>query len=144
APPEQLQVTTQRGVQRIALRIEPGLGALVPLPQLVRAVGGTSGTDGEWVTWKTTFGEFAFLPGAPLVDTGADVPRPLPAPPIGRSDTLFVPLAFVAEVLADPARKAWTWDPSSATLEEGATLSPLVAQPVPAGNPPVARPPASG
>ncbi len=144
APPEQLQVTTQRGVQRIALWIEPGMGALVPLPPLVRAVGGSSVVQGDRVIWKTSFGEFTFLAGAPLVNTGGDVPRPLPASSLRRGDTLFVPLAFVAEVLADPARKAWTWNPSSATLEEGATLSPLVARPVPAGDQPVVRPTSGG
>ncbi len=140
APPDQLQVTTQRGVQRIALRVEAGIGALVPLPPLMRAVGGTSSEDGQWVTWTTSFGKFGFLPGAPLVDAGGDSPRPLPAPSLKRGDTLFVPLAFVAEVLADPARKAWIWHPSSATLEEGATPSPLVSRPVPSRNQPVAAP----
>lgn len=140
SPPDQLQVTTQRGVQRIALRVEQGLGALVPLPNLVRAVGGSSTDDGKWVVWTTRFGKFGFLPGAPLVDAGGDSPRPLPAPSLRRGDTLFVPLAFVAEVLADPARRAWTWHASTATLEEGATPSQLVSTPVPTRNEPVAAP----
>lgn len=132
APPQQLQVSTARGVQRIALRVEQGLGALVPLPPLVRAVGGSTETVGSWLTWQSPVGQFRFLIGTPLVDDGSL--RPLPAPVLERGDTVFVPLAFVAEVLADPARKAWTWNASSATLAAGATVSPLVARPQPARN----------
>lgn len=134
SPPEQLQVTTQRGVQRIALRLEPGHGALVPLPPLVRAVGGTVSQTGNWVTWQTPIGRFRFLAGAPLVDDGGEGPRPLPAAPLERGDTLFIPLAFVAEVLADPARRGWTWNAASATLEAGPAVSPLVARPQPVGS----------
>jgi N-acetylmuramoyl-L-alanine amidase len=134
-PPRQLQVSSERGVQRIVLRIEPGLGALVPLPPLVRAVGGTVERTAPWLTWRTGIGAFRFLAGAAMVDDGNGL-RPLPAPVLSRGDTLFVPLAFVAEVLADPARRAWTWNPSSATLAAGATVSPLVARPEPPRNPP--------
>jgi N-acetylmuramoyl-L-alanine amidase len=130
-PPRQLQISSERGVQRIALRIEPGLGALVPLPPLVRAIGGTVASDPPWLTWRTNVGQFRFLAGTALVDDGNGV-RPLPAPVLSRGDTLFIPLAFVAEVLADPVRKAWTWNASSATLAAGATVSPLVARPEPA------------
>lgn len=137
-PPRQLQVSSARGVHRIALRLEPGLGALVPLPPLARAVGGTIEVGGApWLTWRTPVGRFRFLVGTPILDDG-NGPRPLPAPSMARGDTLFVPLAFVAEVLADPARKGWTWNPSSATLAEGATVSPLVARPEPAQPQPVA------
>jgi N-acetylmuramoyl-L-alanine amidase len=138
-PPRQLQVSSDRGVQRIALRIEPMLGALVPVPPLMRAVGGSIESRAPWIVWRTPIGVFRFLPGAPLVDDGTEL-RPLPAPALTRGDTLFVPLAFVAEVLADPARKAWTWNPSNATLSAGATVSPLVARPEPARNAPVTPP----
>lgn len=130
-PPRQLQISSDRGVQRIVLRIEPNLGALVPLPPLVRAVGGTVEISAPWLTWRTPVGQFRFLAGAPLVDDGNGL-RPLPAPVLAWGDTFYLPLAFVAEVLADPARKGWTWNPSSATLAAGATVSPLVARPEPA------------
>lgn len=131
APPDRLQVSTQRGVTRIALRQEPGQGALVPLNLLARATGGEVERRDPWVTWKAPAGEFRFLLGTPLVDPG-DGLRPLPAVVTLRRDTVYVPLAFVAEVLADPARRAWVWTASSATLTEGPTLSPLVSRPQPA------------
>jgi N-acetylmuramoyl-L-alanine amidase len=143
APPDQLQVSTERGVQRIRLRVEPGLGALVPLPPLVRAVGGALEATPPWVTWRSPAGQFRFLAGAMLIDDGEGA-RPMPAPTLQRGDTLFVPLAFVAEVLADPARKAWTWNAASATLSEGATVSPLVARPEPASRAGTTAPTAAG
>ncbi len=127
-PPQQLQVTTQRGVERIALRVDPALGALVPLARLVGAVGGEVTREASWLVWKSPSGRFRFLVGTPLVDDGDEL-RPLPAPSLTGGDTTWVPLAFVAEVLADPARKAWTWTASSATLAEGPPISPLVARP---------------
>lgn len=132
APPDRLQVSTQRGVTRIALRQHPGHGALVPLQLLARAAGGeVRRGDAPWVDWDAPIGTFRFLVGAAMVDAG-DGPRPLPAPVSERRDTIYVPLAFVAEVLADPARKAWLWNPAGATLTQGQAVSPLVARPQPA------------
>jgi N-acetylmuramoyl-L-alanine amidase len=132
APPERLQVSTQRGVTRITLRVMPGEGALVPLTLLARAAGGEVERRDPWVTWRAPAGEFRFLLGAPLMDDGSG-PRLLPASVALRRDTVYVPLAFVAEVLADPARKAWVWTASSATLTQGPEVSPLVSRPA---NPP--------
>lgn len=127
-PPERLQVSTQRGVTRIVLRVVPGEGASVPLGLLARAAGGEVERRDPWVTWRAPAGEFRFLVGAPVMDDG-EGPRPLPARVVVRRDTVYVPLAFVAEVLADPARKAWVWNASSATLTQGPTISPLVSRP---------------
>lgn len=133
--PDMLQVATQAGVQRIALRIEPGQGALVPLTPLARAVGGTLTSAGEWVEMRSAAGHFRFLTGTPLVHDGTAL-RTLPATTRRRGDTVWVPLAFVAEILADPARKAWSWHPAAARLEAGPTVSPMVSRPVPAGSTP--------
>lgn len=128
SPPDQLQVTTARGIERIALRLDARLGPLVPLAPLVRAVGGSVDTAAAWITWRSPAGRFRFLPGTPLVDDGEEL-RPLPAPTLRGDDTVWVPLAFVAEVLADPSRKAWTWTASSATLAEGPPIADLAARP---------------
>lgn len=130
-PPTQLQVSTSRGVHRIALMQVAEYGALVPLQPLARAVGGEILPGSPWVTWRSPMAEFRFLAGAPVYDDGQGA-RPLPAPSVLRGDTLYVPLAFVAEALGDPARRAWVWNPGSASLVQGREISPLVATPQPA------------
>lgn len=130
-PPTQLQVSTSRGVHRIVLMQVPEYGALVPLQPLARVIGGEILPGTPWVTWRSPLAEFRFLAGAPLYDDGQGV-RPLPAPSVLRGDTLYVPLAFVAEALGDPARRAWVWNPGSASLVQGREISPLVATPQPA------------
>jgi N-acetylmuramoyl-L-alanine amidase len=129
SPPDRLQVTTEHGIARIDLRLDPRLGPLVPLGPLVEAVGGAVEMGTPWVTWQSPSGRFRFLPGTPLVDDGNQL-RPLPAPTLRLGDAVWVPLAFVAEVLADPARKAWTWTAASATLAEGPPIAPLASRPV--------------
>lgn len=128
APPRELQVSTQGGVVRIALRADSAAGALVPLPPLARAVGARLETAGDWTTMRGGTGVFRFLPGAPYVVEGTTL-HPFPAPVVRLRDTLYVPLAFAAEVLADPARKSWNWNAGSTLLAEGPPLSPLVSRP---------------
>ena len=67
-------------------------------------------------------------PRTTLVGIGPDI-RVLPAATVQRGDSLFVPLAFVSEILADPVRRAWNWTPASATLAEGPPAVPLVVRP---------------
>ena len=61
-PPAQLQVSTARGVERIALMRRVGDGPMVPLGPLAHAVGGTIGQDGAWVTLATDAGHFKCSP----------------------------------------------------------------------------------
>ncbi len=127
--PTSLEVTARHGgTRRIALLRRRGDGPLVPLAPLAQAIGGTVVRDSGWVVLDTPAGHFRFLPGTPLVDTGDDV-RVLPARSLARGDTVFVPLAFVADVLADPDRQAWHWSPSSALLAAGPAPAPLVNRP---------------
>lgn len=128
--PAVLQVSTDRGVTRITLRNDPAHGALVPLAPLARAVGGSVGHDDRWAVLITETARYRFLVGAPVVADG-DLLRPLPAPTLVHDDTTWVPLAFVADVLADPARHRWTWQPGQALLTEGPPVSPLVSRPAP-------------
>lgn len=135
--PQRLQVSTNRGVTRITLMQHPLHGALVPLGALARSVGGTVQPGPEWTVLNTPAGRFRFLQGTPFVDDGTAI-RGLPAPNVRRGDSLFVPLSFVADVLADPGRGLWRWNPIGAVLLEGPTPSPLATGPV--ATPPAVQP----
>lgn len=125
--PSRLQVSTARGVVTVPLRERAGEGLLVPLPTLARALAG-SVEIGEWVTLATGGERYRFLVGTPLVQDGL-ILRNLPAVTRRLGDTVFVPLAFVADVLADPARRAWSWTPATATLAEVPVTAPLSVRP---------------
>ena len=126
--PVRLQISTARGVVVIPLWSEAGQGAMVPLAPLAQAIGGRIKRDDEWFVLATPMGEYRFLSGTSIVGDGARL-RGLPADSHRRGDTLYVPLAFVAEVLADPMRRAWNWNPGTAVLAEGPAPSPLLLRP---------------
>lgn len=128
ASPVRLQVSTARGVVVIPLRSETGQGAMVPLGPLAQAIGGRITRDEEWFVLATGAGEFRFLAGTAVVGDGATV-RGLPAVSQQRGDSLYVPLAFVSEMLADPLRRAWNWNPGTVVLAEGPAPSPLLIRP---------------
>lgn len=128
ASPSKLQVATVRGSYPIALVQRPGDGPLVPLEELARAMNGSVEADGDWAVLVSAAGRFRFLPGAALVEATGTL-RPLPATVIRRGAEILVPLAFVAEVLADSGRYAWVWTPASATITEVAAPPPLVVRP---------------
>jgi N-acetylmuramoyl-L-alanine amidase len=138
-PPGVLQVSTRAGVQRITLRQDAVQGALVPLAALARVLGATVEAAPPWVVLTTAGARFRFLAGTPLVQDGREL-RPLPSLTLQRGDTTWIPLAFVAEVLADPSRRAWRWNPANATLSEGPPVSQLVTGPAPSAARPVASP----
>ncbi|MEO5800324.1 MAG: N-acetylmuramoyl-L-alanine amidase [Gemmatimonadales bacterium] len=128
AAPTRLQVSTARGVVVIPLRSEAGQGAMVPLGPLAQAIGAKWQREAEWFVLVSAAGTFKFLPGTSLVDDGSTV-RGLPADSHRRGDSLFVPLAFVAEMLADPLRRTWNWTPGTAVLAEGPAPSQLLTRP---------------
>ncbi len=136
--PQRLQISSARGVTRITLLQHPVHGALVPLGALARGVGGSVMPGVEWTTLTTPAGKFRFLQNTPYVEEGGAI-RGLPASNVRRGDSLFVPLAFVSDILGDPARGAWRWNPIGAVLLEGATPPPL-ATATPSTTPPVGRP----
>jgi N-acetylmuramoyl-L-alanine amidase len=125
--PTQLQVSTARGVTRVALQQRAGEGPQLPLALFARAING-SVDGGEWVALVVGTDRYRFLVGTPLVHDGTEL-RLLPAISRRRGDTVFVPLAFVAEVMADPARRAWEWTPATATLAEIPPGTPIAARP---------------
>lgn len=126
--PGELRVTTSRGVDRIPLRQDGVAGALVPLGRLARAVGATVNQTGPWVEVTGSGSRYRFLLGTPLVQDGG-ILRILPATTRAVGDSVWVPLAFVAEVLADPTRKQWSWDAGATRLSEGPPVSQLVTRP---------------
>lgn len=126
--PARLQVSTARGVVVIPLRAEPGQGALVPLGPLATAIGAKVHRQEEWFVLATAADTFRFLAGTPLVHDGEEM-RGLPADSHRRGDSLFVPLAFVAEMLADPMRRSWNWTPGTAILAEGPAPSQMLTRP---------------
>ncbi len=128
ALPTRLQINTAHGVTSIALLQMRGDGPLVSLNALARGLGGTVERSGPWVTLQVAAGRFRFLAGTPLVGDGVTV-YGLPAASRPRGDSLFVPLAFVAEILAAPGRQAWTYSAPTATLTEGAAAPPIALRP---------------
>ncbi|MEO8478529.1 MAG: N-acetylmuramoyl-L-alanine amidase [Gemmatimonadota bacterium] len=126
--PGELRVSTARGVDRIPLKQDAVAGALVPLGPLARAVGATVDHARPWVAVTGAGNRFRFLIGTPLVEVGGTL-RILPAATQAIGDSIWVPLAFVAEVLADPSRRAWSWDAGATRLSEGPPVSQLVSRP---------------
>jgi N-acetylmuramoyl-L-alanine amidase len=117
AQPTRLQIRTSAGVTSIALIQIHGDGPFVSLDALARGLGGSVDRADAWITLQIGAGRFRFLAGTPLVQDGAGMSG-LPAASRARGDSLFVPLAFVSEVLAAPSRQGWTYTPATATLEE--------------------------
>ena len=126
--PVRLQISTSRGVTSIALLQVRGDGPLISLNALARGLDGTVERAAPWVTLTVASGRFQFLAGTPLVWDGVALSG-LPAASRARGDSLFVPLAFVAEILAAPARQAWTWAAGTATLTEGGAAPAIAARP---------------
>ncbi len=117
SPPARLQVSTSSGVTSIALLQVHGDGPLISLNALARSLGGNVDRTDAWFTLQVGAGRFRFLAGTPLVQDGP-VLVGMPAASHARGDSLFVPLAFVAEILAAPTHQGWTYLPATGTLEE--------------------------
>jgi len=118
AQPARLQISTSAGVNTsIAVVQIRGDGPFVSLTALARGLGGSVDRADAWVTLHVGAGRFRFLAGTPLVQDGG-VLSGLPAASRARGDSLFIPLAFVAEILASPSRQAWSYAPSTATLTQ--------------------------
>lgn len=128
ASPERLQVISPRGTVSIALRQDPVAGALVPLAPLATAIGATVEIRWPWVHLRSPTGNFRLLMDSPLVEDGRAI-QMLPAHSVHHRDTTWIPLAFVATVLADPVRKRWSYTAASATLSEGPPLGSIVTRP---------------
>lgn len=128
APPSELRIATSRGVERIALRQDPVAGALVPLARLAGALDATVERSQPWVGLVGKGGRFRLLVGTPIVEVSGDL-LVLPAAIHAAGDSVWVPLAFVSDILADPARRQWSWDAAATRLSEGPPVSQMVTRP---------------
>lgn len=115
--PTDLKVYTAERSTSIPLWQAPGDGPLVPLVGLAEALGGRVSREPGGGTLSLAGGHFRFRVGMTLVTEGSRV-RPLPAAVRLRRDSIFVPLAFVVEVLADPDRASWRWWPERFSLTD--------------------------
>ncbi len=127
-PPGRLQITSARGVTDIPLVRSMRDGPLLSLDALAAGVGGSIDRDETYLSLQTAAGRFRFLPGTPLVWDGVQL-LGLPATTRVRGDSLMVPLAFVAEILASRKRQAWSYDAATGVLREGGGMVPIANRP---------------
>ena len=127
-PLTRLQISTAHGVTEIPLLRLRGDGPLVSLNALALGLGATVERGDPWVTLQTAAGRFRFLAGTALVQDGVTL-RGLPAVSRRRGDSLLVPLAFVAEILASVTRQAWTYVAATGVLREGGGMVPIANRP---------------
>jgi N-acetylmuramoyl-L-alanine amidase len=127
-PPARLQISSARGVTEIPLLRSSRDGPLVSLDALAAGLGGSVERDDVYLSLQTAAGRFRFLPGTPLVWDGVTLCG-MPAISRLRGDSLLVPLAFVAAILASPSRQAWTYVAATAVLREGGGMVPIANRP---------------
>ncbi|MEX0691965.1 MAG: N-acetylmuramoyl-L-alanine amidase [Gemmatimonadales bacterium] len=142
--PQAVIVATARGERTISVAMHRGYPAL-PTAPLAQWLPLTATLRAGWA--EVTFGgrPFRFLLDAPVaIEAGAVVPLAGGAYQV--SDTLFVPLQFLAEMIPARFSEGYRWDPLAARFEERG-LTPVVrvpvAQPAPPARtsaPPVAQP----
>lgn len=122
--PTRVQVSTGGHVVTIPLVQQSTDGPLLSLNALASALSATVEHNDTWVTLLTAAGRFRFLAGTPLVQDGIGW-RVMPGASRRHGDSLYVPLAFVADVLADSTRRAWNWSAATAMLSDGAAAGPI-------------------
>lgn len=149
-PPQAVLIVTPRGTTTVPLTTERGIVA-VAAPRLAAPLGLTVVLEGVQATVDLGGTAFGFTLGAPFVRAAGTV-YPLAAEPYVARDTLFLPLAWLAESVPRALAPRYRWDPAAARLEEtapaivvttpAATTPP--ASPVVTVAPPPPGPPASG
>jgi N-acetylmuramoyl-L-alanine amidase len=127
-PPARLQITSGRGVTDVPLVRSTRDGPMLSLDALAAGVGGSIEHDDMYLSLQTAAGRFRFLPGTPLVWDGVQL-LGLPATSRLRGDSLMVPLAFVAEILASRGRQAWSYNAVTGVLREGGGMVPIANRP---------------
>ncbi|MGH7519409.1 MAG: N-acetylmuramoyl-L-alanine amidase [Gemmatimonadales bacterium] len=130
APPRAITISTARGEQLIAVRTDASGAPVLPVPQLVGALGGTIRLTSEWAEVTIAQQAFRFLLGAPMYFFNGKL-QALAASVVVTRDTLFVPLQFVAEVLPTFLAERYRYDRRNARLVED--RSRLLADNAPGG-----------
>ncbi|MDH3290833.1 MAG: N-acetylmuramoyl-L-alanine amidase [Gemmatimonadota bacterium] len=129
--PRAVVIATARGETAIPVGVHKGHAAL-PVSRLGAVLPVTSEVFGDWALVAFAGEPFRFLLGAPLfVHDGRVVPVAGGAYIV--SDTLFVPLQWLAEFVPRIFSEGYRYDPRSARFEETrmATRTPSVATPAP-------------
>jgi N-acetylmuramoyl-L-alanine amidase len=131
AAPRVVVIATARGETAIPVGVHKGHAAL-PVSRLSAVLPVTSEVSGDWALVAFAGEPFRFLLGAPLfVHEGRVVPVAGGAYIV--SDTLFVPLQWLAEFVPRMFSEGYRYDPRSARFEEArvASRTPTVAIPAP-------------
>lgn len=134
APPQAVLIVTPRGTTTVPLTTERG-SAAVAASRLAGPLGLTVVIEGVQATVDLGGTAFGFTLGAPFVRAAGTV-YPLAAEPYVARDTLFLPLAWLAESVPRALAPRYRWDPAAARLEE--TAPPIVVTAPVATTPPVA------
>jgi N-acetylmuramoyl-L-alanine amidase len=127
ASPATLTISTPRGESHLTLRFDSVSGPSVPADSLLSALHGSSRSDGSWIEVTIGARPFRFLLGAPVFAFN-DRLEALAAPAYRASDSLFLPLQFVAEVLPRLLGDRFRYDATTARLLESAPRPAVVAQ----------------
>lgn len=117
AAPAKITVTTSAGERTVPVRQDPSAGPLLPAALLLSALGGTSSSDGIWLSVQLGSEPFRFLLGAAVFTLGGRA-YPLAAPARSKNDSLFLPLQFVSEALPRLQGSRFSWDPRAARLTD--------------------------
>lgn len=135
--PQGLLIVTPRGTTTVPLTTERGSVA-VAAPRLAAPLGLTVVLEGVQATVDLGGTAFGFTLGAPFVRAGGTV-YPLAAEPYVARDTLFLPLAWLAESVPRALAPRYRWDPTAARLEETAppivVTAPVATTPAPPPSP---------
>jgi N-acetylmuramoyl-L-alanine amidase len=124
--PAEVTVETPRGAARLAVRVDPLAGPVLPGEALVGALSGTIRFQEPWVEVTLARQSFRFLTGAPVYSFN-DRLEPLAGWAYRTRDSLFLPLQFVTEILPQVLAERYAWDAIRARLLD--TGPPMPATP---------------
>jgi N-acetylmuramoyl-L-alanine amidase len=126
--PSAITVATARGERRLPVRFDSSGAPVLAAAPLVSALDGTARLDGAWAEVTVSRQGFRFLLGAPFYVYNSRI-EPLAGAAFVRSDTLFVPLQFVSDLLPRLFGERYRYDDAAGRLvEQGArSREPAVA-----------------
>lgn len=128
APPASITLATVKGELVLPVRSDDQGAPVVYASPVVLALGGTIKVSGAWADVTISGQPLRLLIGAPFYLRNSHV-RPMAGRVTLLRDTLFVPLAFVAEELPRLYSERFRWDAAAARLvETGWKPGPGVAQ----------------
>ncbi|MEO6067479.1 MAG: N-acetylmuramoyl-L-alanine amidase [Gemmatimonadales bacterium] len=129
--PTSITIATPRGESQLTVVTVDGAPMLLAGP-VASALGGRLSVADGWVELVIISQSYRFLLGAPFLVRGpAGQLFPLAAPALLRSDSVLLPLEFVASVLPRWLGERYAWDAVAARLVERGP-PPVVRAPAPA------------